>query len=93
MSSSTHPLKFLALLLNFNPFTNSATRSLRLRSTRRFSPVTAEVSAAETPGFTGTGSGDKKPLFEVKYLTAMIDDSIQEILKGVNVVVYEGEVS
>uniref|UniRef100_A0A2K1YZP4 Uncharacterized protein n=1 Tax=Populus trichocarpa TaxID=3694 RepID=A0A2K1YZP4_POPTR len=90
--SSTHPLKSRALLLNLNSFTNSATRSLRLLSTRRLSPVTAAVSAAETTGSTGTDSGEKKPLFEVKDLTAVIAESKQEIPKGVNVLVYEGEV-
>ncbi|XP_061974565.1 ABC transporter I family member 6, chloroplastic-like isoform X3 [Populus nigra] len=90
--SSTHSLKSRALLLNLNSFTNSATRSLRLLSTRRLSPVTAAVSAAETTRSTGTDSGEKKPLFEVKDLTAVIAESKQEIPKGVNVLVYEGEV-
>ncbi|KAL9388316.1 hypothetical protein Peur_016921 [Populus x canadensis] len=90
--SSTHSLKSRALLLNLNSFTNSATRSLRLLSTRRLSPVTAAVSAAETTRSTGTDSWEKKPLFEVKDLTAVIAESKQEIPKGVNVLVYEGEV-
>jgi len=62
-------------------------------STRCLSPVTSAVSAAETTGSTGTDSGEKKPLFEVKDLTAVIAESKQEIPKGVNVLVYEGEVS
>nr|TKS17138.1 ABC transporter I family member 6, chloroplastic [Populus alba] len=61
-------------------------------STRRPSPVTAAVSAPENKGSTGTDSGEKKPLFEVKDLTAVIAESKQEIPKGVNVLVYEGEV-
>ncbi|CAK7325158.1 unnamed protein product [Dovyalis caffra] len=91
-SPTPYPLKFPALPLNFNLFTNSATRSLCLRSTRRLSPITAALSAAETTGTTGTDSGKKKPLLEVKDLTAVIAESKQEILKGVNIVVYEGEI-
>ncbi|KAJ6986430.1 ABC transporter I family member 6 [Populus alba x Populus x berolinensis] len=89
---SPPPLKLSTLPLNSNLFTYSATRSLRLRSTRRLPAVTASVPAVETTGTTGTDSGKKRPLLEVKDLTAVITESKQEILKGVNVVVYEGEV-
>lgn len=37
-------------------------------------------------------SGDKKLLLEVKDLTAVIAETGQEILKGVNLAIYEGEV-
>uniref|UniRef100_A0A2P2KFI1 ABC transporter domain-containing protein n=1 Tax=Rhizophora mucronata TaxID=61149 RepID=A0A2P2KFI1_RHIMU len=39
-----------------------------------------------------SGAKKKKPLLEVKDLTAALANSEQEILKGVNLVVYEGEV-
>lgn len=90
---SPPPLKLSTLPLNSNLFTYSATRSLRLRSTRRLPAVTASVPAVETTGTTGTDSGKKRPLLEVKDLTAVIAESKQEIPKGVNVLVYEGEVS
>ncbi|KAJ6690682.1 hypothetical protein OIU85_006887 [Salix viminalis] len=86
------PLKFSTLPLNLNLFTYSTTRSLRLSSTRRLPAVTASVSSVEATGTNGTDSGKKTPLLEVKDLTAVIAESKQEILKGVNVVVYEGEV-
>ena len=39
------------------------------------------------------GEARKIPLLEVKDLRAVIVESRQEILKGVNLVVYEGEVT
>ncbi|KAJ6428692.1 hypothetical protein OIU84_020376 [Salix udensis] len=89
---SPPPLKFSTLPLNLNLFTYSTTRPLRLSSTRRLPAVTASVSSVEATGTNGTDSGKKRPLLEVKDLTAVIAESKQEILKGVNVVVYEGEV-
>ncbi|KAJ6317252.1 hypothetical protein OIU76_012903 [Salix suchowensis] len=89
---SPPPLKFSTLPLNSNLFTYSTTRSLRLSSTRRLPAVSASVSSVEATGTNGTDSGKKRPLLEVKDLTAVIAESKQEILKGVNVVVYEGEV-
>ncbi|KAJ4850454.1 ABC transporter I member 6, chloroplastic [Turnera subulata] len=72
---------------------------LRLSSTNHHSrrrlysnPLTAAaVSAVDSAGV-ASADGEKRPLLEVKDLTAVIAESKQEILKGVNLVVYEGEV-
>ncbi|OAY46009.2 ABC transporter I family member 6, chloroplastic [Manihot esculenta] len=101
--SPTSPLSCSPRLSRLNPsplnhhcFTPIATRFLRFHSNYRQSlhPVSAVPSAvdlAETNGTDGRDS-EKKPLLEVKDLTAVIAESKQEILKGVNLVVNEGEV-
>lgn len=55
-------------------------------------PVAASLSAVESRATSGTYD-EKKLLLEVKDLTAVVPESKQEILKGVNLTVYEGEVT
>ncbi|GLT95317.1 hypothetical protein SLE2022_130070 [Rubroshorea leprosula] len=73
-----------------------ATRRPRLCSNSRKNrpPVTLRLSAIDSPAPLSKGGGDdsKKPLLEVRDLTAVIAETKQEILKGVNLVVCEGEV-
>ncbi|XVF04170.1 hypothetical protein REPUB_Repub05bG0059100 [Reevesia pubescens] len=71
------------------------TRSSRFRSTHLPSPkpVTASLFAVESPTFTdGRLDNSKTPLLEVKGLTAVIAETKQEILKGVDLVVHQGEI-
>ncbi|PON82550.1 FeS cluster assembly SUF system, ATPase SufC [Trema orientale] len=83
-SPSSHPSS-----LPFSQFSSLfVSRSKRRRSTI---PVAASLSAVESQANSGT-RGEKKLLLEVKDLTAVIAESKQEILKGVNLTVYEGEV-
>ncbi|GMI83323.1 non-intrinsic ABC protein 7, ATP-binding cassette I6 [Hibiscus trionum] len=70
------------------------TRPLHFRSTHAPSPrhVAASLSAVESPNSVdGLGNG-KTPLLEVKGLTAVIAETKQEILKGVDLVVHHGEI-
>ncbi|KAF3434391.1 hypothetical protein FNV43_RR25494 [Rhamnella rubrinervis] len=76
-------------------FTLPALRLLCSRSThnrrRTLTPLNASISTFDSPT-TSSSQGDKKLLLEVKDLTAVIAESRQEILKGVNFTIYEGEV-
>ena len=80
---------------NFQSLTHPAPCILCLNSNhhrrRSLGRATATLSAAETTGTIGHNL-EKKPLLEVKDLTAVIAESKQEILKGINLVVHEGEV-
>ncbi|KAM1049102.1 hypothetical protein ACFX2C_028235 [Malus domestica] len=83
-------------------FTGSALRPLcwpsRHRQLRSLSAVKVKVkgslsSAAETSVFSSRGGeGEKELLLQVEDLTAVIAESKQQILKGVNLSVYQGEV-
>lgn len=75
-------------------FTLHAIRPLRFRSNharRPLTPLSASLSTFDSPSTSGS-QDDKKLLLEVKDLTAVIAESRKEILKGVNLSVYEGEV-
>lgn len=90
--------RITTLPLNFQSFTRSVPRLLSFRSNHLpyLKHVTATLSAVDnSTANTGTDGRDseKKPLLEVKDLTAVIAESKQEILKGVNLVVHEGEVN
>ncbi|XP_059435143.1 ABC transporter I family member 6, chloroplastic [Corylus avellana] len=76
---------------NFLQFTLPALRS---RSNRSWSltAVTASLSAVDSVETSGSQYENKKLLLEVKDLTAVIAESRQQILKGVNLCIYEGEV-
>lgn len=65
------------------PFRFNLRRSVRI--------ATASLSAVNSPS-TSFSDSQKSLLLEVKDLTAVIAETKQEILKGVNLVVYEGEV-
>ncbi|KAL0716975.1 hypothetical protein Bca4012_066297 [Brassica carinata] len=72
-------------------FCNLRANSPTLRTTRRSHTVASVDSSTSSL----VGDGDevgKIPLLEVKDLRAVIVETRQEILKGVNLVVYEGEV-
>ncbi|OVA13689.1 ABC transporter-like [Macleaya cordata] len=81
-------------------FTKSTLRSIRLPSiSRRFNQnrlsLTANASSvvdSPTTSAVDSGGGSPKLLLEVKDLTAVIAESQLPILKGVNLVIYEGEV-
>ncbi|KAE8682103.1 ABC transporter I family member 6 [Hibiscus syriacus] len=70
------------------------TRSVRLRSTHApsSSPVSASLSSVEFPTSVDGLGHNKTPLLEVKGLTAVIAETKQEILKGVDLVVNHGEI-
>ncbi|KAB1225465.1 ABC transporter I family member 6, chloroplastic [Morella rubra] len=78
---------------NFLQFTLPAFRPLRGRSNNRrhLTALTAALSAVDSPNASGS-QDEKKLLLEVKDLTAVIAESKQQILKGVNLAIYEGEV-
>ncbi|XP_016470137.1 ABC transporter I family member 6, chloroplastic-like [Nicotiana tabacum] len=78
--SSTHPIP---------SFKSSASAT----SVRRIFRVNA-TAIVESPSYSATGGGDdtRKLLLQVKDLSAVIAESRQPILKGVNLTVYEGEV-
>lgn len=78
---------------NFLQFTLPALRS-RSRSNHCWSltAVTASLSAVDSVETSGSQYENKKLLLEVKDLTAVIAESRQQILKGVNLSIYEGEV-
>ncbi|GKV07472.1 hypothetical protein SLEP1_g19247 [Rubroshorea leprosula] len=96
LSSSPSPSRPICLPSNSSLFTIPATRRPRLCSNSRKNrpPVTLRLSAIDSPAPLSKGGGDdsKKPLLEVRDLTAVIAETKQEILKGVNLVVCEGEV-
>ncbi|XP_018852058.1 ABC transporter I family member 6, chloroplastic-like [Juglans regia] len=78
---------------NFLQFTLPTLRPLCCRPFHR-RPVTvftASLSAVDSPATSGIQE-EKKLLLEVKELTAVIAESKQQILKGVNLSIYEGEV-
>ncbi|KAE8713852.1 putative ATP-dependent transporter ycf16 [Hibiscus syriacus] len=70
------------------------TRSFRLRFTHVPSPrpVAASISSVESPTSVDGLGNNKTPLLEVKGLTAVIAETKQEILKGVDLVVNHGEI-
>ncbi|XWS65389.1 hypothetical protein CRYUN_Cryun05aG0108700 [Craigia yunnanensis] len=70
------------------------TRSSRFRSSHVPSPrpVTVSLSAVESPTYTDGLDDSKTPLLEVKGLIAVIAETKQEILKGVDLVVHQGEI-
>lgn len=86
-SSSSSPSSSL-------PFARISSLSSSPSNHRRplFPVVRASLSAVESRSTSG-GDGEKKLLLEVKDLTAVIAESKQEILKGINLTIYEGEVS
>ncbi|RVW96961.1 hypothetical protein CK203_032292 [Vitis vinifera] len=92
-SPQSSPLTFIPKSSpNFRAFTCSATRLLSIRTpSRRPLSLTATLSTVHSAEASGVDSRDKKLLLEVKDLTAVISESKQQILKGVNLVVYEGE--
>ncbi|XVE68548.1 hypothetical protein DITRI_Ditri09bG0076700 [Diplodiscus trichospermus] len=55
-------------------------------------PVTASLSAVKSPTSTDGLDNSNTPLLEVKGLTAVIAETKQEILKGVDLVVHQGEI-
>ncbi|KAL0787649.1 hypothetical protein Bca101_003895 [Brassica carinata] len=76
-------------------FSNLRANSPTSRTTRRSKTITSSSvsSAVDSDSLVGGGGEVRKiPLLEVKDLRAVIVESRQEILKGVNLVVYEGEV-
>ncbi|KAK6271253.1 hypothetical protein POUND7_008351 [Theobroma cacao] len=75
-------------------FTLSATSSSRFCPPHMPSlrSVTCSLSAVEAPTSTVGLDDSKTPLLEVKGLTAVIAETKQEILKGVNLVVHQGEI-
>ncbi|OMO49598.1 ABC transporter-like protein [Corchorus capsularis] len=76
-------------------FTLPVARSSRFRSTHTPSPrpVAASLSTVESPtSADGLDDSSKTPLLEVKGLTAVIAETKQEILKGVNLVIHQGEI-
>ncbi|TYG70503.1 hypothetical protein ES288_D05G319100v1 [Gossypium darwinii] len=93
-------------LPSFSPFTLKSTssislplplpltRSSRFRSTHAPSPrpIAASFSAVESTTSTDGLGNSKTPLLEVKGLTAVIAETKQEILKGVDLVVHHGEI-
>lgn len=80
---------------NLRIFASPAPLALSLQChTRLYCPARFPLAALSAVDSSAAGSADseKKPLLEVKELTAVIAESKQEILRGVNLVVYEGEV-
>lgn len=74
---------------------NSAAAVPILRTTRRSVTIVASSvsSAVDSDSLVeDRDDGGRIPLLEVRDLRAVIAESRQEILKGVNLVVYEGEV-
>lgn len=92
------PSKFTFLPSNSSVTTLPAVTSFRLlvNHRRRLSrnSIIASVSTIDSPLPSSTDGLDekKKPLLQVTDLTAEVAESRQEILKGVNLLVYEGEV-
>ncbi|KAF5729411.1 ABC transporter family protein [Tripterygium wilfordii] len=96
-SSSSSPSSFVKLrFLHSNSllFTPAAPPALclPLNTRRPLKPVKAAISTVDLPETQDAKTERNQPLLEVKDLTAVIAESKQEILKGVNLVVYEGEV-
>lgn len=77
-------------------FSNLGANSPTLRTTRRSDTIASSSvsSAVDSDSLVGDGGEvGRIPLLEVKELRAVIVETRQEILKGVNLVVYEGEVN
>ncbi|GAB4855204.1 ABC transporter I member 6, chloroplastic [Ancistrocladus abbreviatus] len=78
----------------FLSFSSSSRRGRSLR--RRLCPsrlVTTSIASVDSPpSISRPGDGEKKLLLEVKDLSAVITESKQKILNGVNLSVHEGEV-
>ncbi|GAB2287525.1 ABC transporter I member 6, chloroplastic [Dionaea muscipula] len=92
-----HPPKNLTTSGLFPSLQTPVGRPLRCRalffsSRRSLSPVTATVSAVDIPPSSSSGNDHRKLLLEVRDLTAVIAESQQKILNGVNLTVHEGEV-
>uniref|UniRef100_A0A803QUI1 ABC transporter domain-containing protein n=1 Tax=Cannabis sativa TaxID=3483 RepID=A0A803QUI1_CANSA len=89
-----HPHSFSSSRLPLSQLSFPASASLlTFRSNRHRSSLSVSASLSTAESQTTSGSyGDKKLLLEVKDLTAVIAESKQEILKGVNLTVYEGEI-
>ncbi|GAV67601.1 ABC_tran domain-containing protein [Cephalotus follicularis] len=88
-SSSTRKLTILpshSLLFHL-----PAIRPLHLHH-RSLKPLKATLSAVDTPAVTDGHDEGSKPLLEIRGLTAVIAESKQQILKGVNLVINQGEV-
>ncbi|KAK7819518.1 ABC transporter I family member 6, chloroplastic isoform X1 [Quercus suber] len=90
LPSSSHSL------LKFSPpnslkFTLPALRPRSNRHRLSLSSLTASLSAVDSPESSHI-QNEKNLLLEVKGLTAVIAESKQQILKGVNITIYEGEV-
>ncbi|KAM7499469.1 hypothetical protein LguiA_023883 [Lonicera macranthoides] len=87
-------------LVSFRNSTASNSQLFSLRGQSRRFPQTRlalcvrATVAAESPEISGTESGGDSPklLLEVKDLSAVIADSRQPILKGVNLSIHEGEI-
>ena len=92
-SPSLRPSPSNSLLFTL-PAPRPLIRCLRSNHRRRsLAPLNAGLSSAvDSPPQTSGGQPEKKLLLQVKDLTAVIAESKQEILKGVNLTVYEGEV-
>jgi Fe-S cluster assembly ATP-binding protein len=99
-SSSSSSLSYSASFFRFSPpnflqFTHPALRfRSRSRSNHRLylTAVSASLSTIDSAETSGRQDEKKKLLLEVKDLTAVITESRQQILKGVNLSIYEGEV-
>ncbi|XP_047316161.1 ABC transporter I family member 6, chloroplastic-like [Impatiens glandulifera] len=78
----------------FNSLLPASPSLRRLPVSRRLSSTLTSSLAVEHPATSGTVRSDDSPklLLEVKDLSAVIVESRQPILKGVNLVIYEGEV-
>ncbi|CAL5354300.1 unnamed protein product [Camellia sinensis] len=86
-------LQFKKLTSNSLFFTVPALRR-RFGQNRRLSPTLNASLAVESPSTSGEDRGGDSPklLLEVNSLSAVIAESKQPILKGVDLVIYEGEV-
>lgn len=78
--------------IEFRSISLSSHRSIRPSFPRRWRPVAAGTAALDSPASISDEKDGKKLLLEVKDLTAVISESQQKILDGVNLTVYEGEV-
>ncbi|KAJ0047039.1 hypothetical protein Pint_05755 [Pistacia integerrima] len=90
--------KFTFLPSSSSAITIPALRPLRPRLNHRrrlsLNSIRASVSTVDSPLASSTDGRDekKKPLLQVTDLTAIIAESRQEIIKGVNLLVNEGEI-
>lgn len=91
-SSSSYSTPFASICSFQISSKHSAFCSFRSQSIHR-PIVKASTSVVDSPSTPGSQGGKKKLLLEVKDLFAVISESKQEILQGVNLTVYEGEVS
>ncbi|KAG2328299.1 hypothetical protein Bca52824_011027 [Brassica carinata] len=85
------PSRVLFCNLRANSTASPALRKTHRSNTVFASSVCSSISSDSVVG-DGDGVGRRMPLLEVKDLRAVIVKSRQEILKGVNLVVYEGEI-